>query len=70
MLPDLRRYVDLVSKIVKCRDTFASAWSSLKDVLSARGHDKNTQDPVESLIELADKLANREQLSVSNTKVF
>ena len=32
-LPDLRKLVGLVSKVVKCRDAFSTAWGSLKEVI-------------------------------------
>ncbi|KAL8281118.1 hypothetical protein RQP46_006476 [Phenoliferia psychrophenolica] len=61
-MPDLRRYVAMVAKLVRCRDAFNVAWSSLKEVLESRRKDKGTFDPIDELIELASKLATRESL--------
>lgn len=59
-LPDLKAYVELVAKVVSCRDIFTHAWFHLIEVLEKTPNNSTTRDPIDSLLKLVRHLANSE----------
>lgn len=56
-IPALTSYVHMLVKVVACRDAFKTAWTTLYDSLGKRLYDRETRDPIASIMEVVKKLA-------------
>lgn len=81
-MPDLTAYVEIVAKVVLCRDIFKTAWSHLVDVLERKSYnndsikdeegrrgadDDENNDISNNVLDIVKKLANFE---ASRVEIF